>query len=705
MMVQVDLFLTLIPKIMKKASLNFILFFLFLQYSNASTKSILLVDLDGDGTKDFVTIAQDNKTQFNKINWRGYYGYFGYYGSPENSLFERAITLYPYSVISSTYDNALKSAIEESIQLYHWQNYWNSSTQVAAGDYIIDQITYLYASDKGISGLSGIEQLSNLQYAYLGGNNFKNEDLNYLFQLTSLINLDISEGGKLTSIEGIQKLTNLYFLELEGQKLTSLKPFLEMTNLKYIDIKENYINLADSDNIADLKTLRRNGVDVDITPQVPISVQNLSGQMLIRENSFLSSPNDPKANFIYAFEQLLNLLEEDDASSLKQVAIKGGAAASLINFSLPDLWRNDLDYEDNSELNSDADLSQIEDFMVDVFIPRLTVINSHFSKMATHDGTILLTQDFTGKEDTIEVDSGDAYMMMAFVEALKAFVQTISSYDWDYNLKELEGLDDDELVNLETLLAPSDRFVKFGRLKSSNQLIAAKGSFKNAIRYYESGADRMRERLGQSRLLEMSTDDLDDEEELRSDLNEFRLALDNQHNLDKSSTQDIISLNALFSGNFDPANQLPEAVGEKFVMDQVTDPTFGGLFPNWTQSIISQYAKDENLVTEDAIEGAADVAGAPNWKRAGWLGFFYAPNREAGAKEFWMFHGLLGWSYLKAESPTNIWIYYLDTNEWFWTKSSEFPNLYRNNNQNWYYLNAYQSFLTWNNNTWSSTNL
>ena len=146
-MVQVDLLLTLIPKIMKKASLNFILIFLFLQFSNASTKSILLVDLDGDGTKDFVTIAQDNKTQFNKINNRGgnWYvqGYSWYYGSPVNSLFEQAITLYPYSVISSTYDNALKSAIEESITLNHWQNYWNSSTQVAAGDYFIDQITYL----------------------------------------------------------------------------------------------------------------------------------------------------------------------------------------------------------------------------------------------------------------------------------------------------------------------------------------------------------------------------------------------------------------------------------------------------------------------------------------------------------------------------------------------------------------------------------
>ena len=44
-------------------------------------------------------------------------------------------------------------------------------------------------------------------------------------------------------------------------------------------------------------------------------------------------------------------------------------------------------------------------------------------------------------------------------------------------------------------------------------------------------------------------------------------------------------------------------------------------FPNWTQSIVSQKAKDANLITNDPIEGAADVKGAPNWKKTGWLGF------------------------------------------------------------------------------------
>ena len=54
-----------------------------------------------------------------------------------------------------------------------WQSYWNSQKSATSPD----QITYLYASDKGINGLSGIEQLSNLQYAFLGDNNFNNEDL------------------------------------------------------------------------------------------------------------------------------------------------------------------------------------------------------------------------------------------------------------------------------------------------------------------------------------------------------------------------------------------------------------------------------------------------------------------------------------------------------------------------------------------------
>lgn len=599
------------------------------------------------------------------------------------------------AVAADTIDSSLQNAIDNA-KLQQFGSIENTSSET---------LVSLIAYEQSISDLSGIEQLTNLQYAWLSGNNFTDDSLIHLSKLTSLTMLDISDGGKITNADQLKNLSNLNYLKIKGQKISSLSPFLDMTSLTFLDVSENHIDLSNSQVQSDLQTLRQRGVYVQTGHQIPSSVQNLASEKQKRISTLEANPNDPKENFIYAFELLLSLLEEDDSNSLKRMAINGGAASSLINFTLPDLWRNDLDYEDNSKLNTTADLDLIEDFMVTTYIPRLTLINSHFLKMASSSSVINLTQDFTGDQNSIEVDSGDAYMIMAFTEALKAFAQVITSYEWDYNIKELEQLEEDELVSLETLLAPSDRFMKFGRLKSSNQLADARNSFKQAISYYKLGADQMKTRLGQDRLLVMNSSDLNDEQELRSDLDEFLLALDSNHNLDKSSTQDIINLNSFFSGQFDPANQLPEAVGNKFSTDILTDPTFGGLFPNWTQSIVSQKAKDANLITNDPIEGAADVKGAPNWKKTGWLGFFYAPNRQAGSNEFMMYHSLLGWSYINARSPNDIWIYYYEKDEWFWTKVSEFPSIYRSKDENWYYLNGYHSFLLWRNLNWINTSL
>ena len=199
---------------------------------------------------------------------------------------------------------------------------------------------------------------------------------------------------------------------------------------------------------------------------------------------------------------------------------------------MPDLWRNDLGYEDNSELNSFADLDQLEDYFYDVFIPRLTTINSHFAKMSAHNQTISLEQDITGNEDLVIVDKGDAFALMAIVEALKGLLQALSSYNWDYNLKELETLENDDLINLEAMLDGSS---KFGKLKSQNQLSESKQSFKNAVQYYKSASDHMRTRLDQEFLFEMSSSDLNEDNELRSDLDEFLSALDSTHNLSEET--------------------------------------------------------------------------------------------------------------------------------------------------------------------------
>ena len=365
------------------------------------------------------------------------------------------------AVAADAIDSSLKNAIDNA-KLQQFGSIENTSSET---------LVSLVAYEQSISDLSGIEQLTNLQYAWLSGNNFTDDSLIHLSKLTSLTMLDISDGGKITNADQLRNLSNLNYLKIKGQKISSLSPFLDMNSLTFLDVSENHIDLSNSQIQSDLQTLRQRGVYVQTGHQIPSSVQNLASEKQKRISSLEANPNDPKENFIYAFELLLSLLEEDDSNSLKRMAINGGAASSLINFTLPDLWRNDLDYEDNSKLNTTADLDLIEDFMVTTYIPRLTLINSHFLKMASSSSVI---KSFTGDQNSIEVDSGDAYMIMAFTEALKAFAQVITSYEWDYNIKELEQLEEDELVSLETLLAPSDRFMKFGRLKSSNQLADAR---------------------------------------------------------------------------------------------------------------------------------------------------------------------------------------------------------------------------------------
>ena len=431
--------------------------------------------------------------------------------------------------------------------------------------------------------------------------------------------------------------------------------------------------------------------------QIPISAQNLSDQMNLRETQISSNSEDPEANFVYGFELLLELLENREASSLKQIAINGGASAKLIDFTLPDFWGSDSDYEDDSKVNSYADLNQLEEYLQNVFIPRLTKINSHFLKMASQDSIVQLSQDLTGSEELINVDKGDAYLMMALVEALKGFGQILVSYDWDYNLQTFEKVESEDLLNLEALLDNSNTFL---RLKGENQLSAAKASLKQAVAYYKSASDVMRTRLDQEMLFKMSAGDIADDDEMRKDLDDFVTSMDNKRILDDNTTN-TIDLNALFTSKFDPVSMIPPVVGDKFESDEFSDPTFGGLMPNWNKSILRQNLLDADLLSDDVLEGSVAIKGAPNWNRSNWLGSFFIPDQPSKT-QFWMFHMELHWVYFNGSSPANVWLYLEKEKDWLWTKKSIFPNLFSNNLSLWYYMQPNGSFMQWTDNSWSN---
>ena len=60
----------------------------------------------------------------------------------------------------------------------------------------------------------------------------------------------------------------------------------------------------------------------------------------------------------------------------------------------------------------------------------------------------------------------------------------------------------------------------------------------------------------------MSSSDLNEDNELRSDLDEFLSALDSTHNLSEetSNTEDVINLSAFLIPEFNPVDIIPSAV-------------------------------------------------------------------------------------------------------------------------------------------------
>ncbi len=99
-----------------------------------------------------------------------------------------------------------------------------------------DQIIQLYCHFNQLTSLEGIEKLTNLKALYCSHNQLNN--LNDIENLTNLIYLSCSN-NRLTSLEGIENLTNLKLLWCVNNQLTSLEGIENLINLKYLSCSNN----------------------------------------------------------------------------------------------------------------------------------------------------------------------------------------------------------------------------------------------------------------------------------------------------------------------------------------------------------------------------------------------------------------------------------------------------------------------------------
>ena len=204
---------------------------------------------------------------------------------------------------------------------------------------------------------------------------------------------------------------------------------------------------------------------------------------------------------------------------------------------------------------------------------------------------------------------------------------------------------------------------------------------------------------------------MDDEQEFRDALDEFQKALNAPYELkdddwndpdlvfnteddDIIAESETIDLSRFFAGQVDLASLLPASKGNDFTTDVVTDPTMGGLFPQFTQARVSSELLEAKLVPGKfevtiTVVGSGTVTGAGVYPEGSFVGLLATPSAgyvftgwsggasggnnpltlhayaysqknlvanfaKVAASSQWMWHGAFPWVYSYAE---NSWWY------------------------------------------------
>lgn len=568
--------------------------------------------------------------------------------------------------------------------------------------FYLESMSSFTASSENISNISGIQYAKNLKKLTIQQNSLT--DLTPIWGLSKLTELDLSEGFSIISFDGIENLSELKNIFVEGHKISSITAFTSLPKLYHLKLQKNFLNLASTSIQSEISKLRNQGVYVEIEHQVPLIAQNLSSEIDSIKDSLLLDQSDPLANFLYAIELILNLFENTEAGSLKSVAQSLGFSQSINNFILSDLWNTNFNFE--KSINNQFQYAEIENYFKNEFLPTIQIANLHLSKLTSYNTPIVLTQDKTGLENPLYVDYGDILLIKAINNSLSALIKIFISYDFSIDTIKANQLHEAELVNLEALFDSSNTF---GKLKTNNHLAEAKKDLKEAISLYQAASPILISRMSYKYLFNLKIDDLDDEEKFRSDIKKLNIALDFQFDLNdsKNDSNDIINLSRFFSSKLDFSTGIPPLVGNKFVSSQISDPTLGGLMPNWSKKILENEMEEANLLSTDVLDGINDIKDAENWKKSNWLGNFFIPNRTDNSK-FWMYHQQLGWCYFSSSTPSDIWIYVMsqandNLGHWLWTKKPIYPYFFRNIDQTWLYLMPQQSsFKKWESGKWIS---
>ena len=464
----------------------------------------------------------------------------------------------------------------------------------------LQSITTLSLVDDGQpNSLSDLSKFSNLQYLYL--DHIGDLDLSSVWSLsTNLRILEIS-GSNPDRLADIPDMPNLQSLGLENNKLTNVD-FLkdnEFPILSYLDFEENYFDLNSSQLLSDLEGLKSSITStvlyIDAEAMLPKGFQDLTA-----EKSRVNASSDAKSFLLSGIYELLEIFESTGANSLQEFAVSVGVEDSVRGFLLSDLSAVES-YE--TELNENLQSRELAEYFQYSFIPALERADAAFSK-ASINGVVDLEQSLTGSDVVISVDQADVYVLRSIANLAAAFASIQSGYDWDLKADEVDQLDTDDNVSAESIRKIN---ANFAGIRSASQLAKAKQFLTNTINQYELASPLLRDQdRSDNRLFTLSVDDLEDEADFMESLLEMEEAMSGMMEMDEG---EYLNLEKLFAGQVDLANLLPANDGDKFETYVVTDPTMGGLLPNWDQRRIKEEMMDASLLVDPEIVFRNPVGG------------------------------------------------------------------------------------------------
>ena len=523
-------------------------------------------------------------------------------------LFSIFLLLTPFLKAQITFtDINFENSIREKVERgWIWiPNYTGPDYQFTEEDLV--NISYLsFGTDENkISSLEDLKWFPNLYTLHIWDAS-QISDFSPLWELNDKIQDLAINGSSEAKIRGISVMAKLVSLDLGHNYLTSLSFLGSHPDLIYLYLAENYLNLGSPEISVAIKSFsdqiaeKRNELGwwwssdfVEYEPQYPKSFQNLATETSRVQQIISSSPSDAEANLLRGIYALFGIIENTHSSSLKEFAVSVGVDPSIREFALSDISM--LENYD-AELQSSFQLRELAELFEDSIVPDLEETDRYFANILP-SSVITLQPDITGSDETVTVDYADVLVLRTITNLLAGLASLQSGYDWDLSAGHMESLDDTDNMTAEQIRAHNSNFAG---IRSATQLSKAKVFLQTAIDLYQIASPLLTDfnRLDiDNRLFVLSMQDLADEADFREALLDMESALSGPHAFEEDG--DRIDLSRLFSGQVDLATILPESKKDKFVSDQLDDPTMGGLLPDWIQRRVSDEIEEADLLWDE----------------------------------------------------------------------------------------------------------